>query len=118
MSYWLRVGHPAIRLEISLTAPTTSAKNNCILNARKILATTGAGVKVVKFLKDQAIFIQGVAVGAVFYIQKGKVGFTVASKFGKEATLGVFSEGEFFGEGSLAEQPLRSLCTAHHCAAS
>ena len=29
------------------------------------------------------------------------------SKTGKEATLGILSEGEFFGEGGLAGQPLR-----------
>jgi CRP/FNR family cyclic AMP-dependent transcriptional regulator len=43
----------------------------------------------------------------VFYIQTGKVRLTVVSKIGKEATLGILSEGEFFGEGGLAGQPLR-----------
>jgi CRP-like cAMP-binding protein len=43
----------------------------------------------------------------VFYIQKGKVRLTVVSAIGKEATLGILSEGDFFGEGALAGQPLR-----------
>ncbi len=38
---------------------------------------------------------------------KGKVRLTVVSKIGKEATLGILSEGGFFGEGCLAGQPLR-----------
>lgn len=37
----------------------------------------------------------------------GKVRLTVVSKTGKEATIGILSDGSFFGEGSLAGQPLR-----------
>jgi CRP/FNR family cyclic AMP-dependent transcriptional regulator len=39
--------------------------------------------------------------------QTGIVRLTVVSKTGKEATIGILSEGSFFGEGSLAGQPLR-----------
>jgi len=35
------------------------------------------------------------------------VRLTVVSKVGKEATIGIVSEGNFFGEGSLAGQLLR-----------
>ena len=35
----------------------------------------------------------------------------MVSKMGKEATIGVLSEGDFFGEGCLAGQPLR-MCSA------
>jgi CRP/FNR family transcriptional regulator, cyclic AMP receptor protein len=35
------------------------------------------------------------------------VRLTVVSKTGKEATIGVLSDGSFFGQGSLAGQPLR-----------
>ena len=86
---------------------TTTAKNDRDFNSRKILATIGKGVKVVTFLKEQAIFAQGDVAGAVFYIQEGKVRLTVVSKFGKEVTLSILSEGEFFGDGGLAGQPLR-----------
>jgi len=57
--------------------------------------------------KKQTIFSQGDAADAVFYIQEGKVRLTVVSKNGKEATLGILNEGEFFGEGGLAGQSLR-----------
>src|SRR6202162_674750 len=53
------------------------------------------------------IFAQGDGADAVFYIQKGKVRLTVVSKTGKEATIGIVNEGNFFGEGSLAGQVLR-----------
>jgi CRP-like cAMP-binding protein len=57
--------------------------------------------------KKQTIYAQGAACDAVFYIQTGSVRLTVVSAIGKEATLGILSEGEFFGEGGLAGQPLR-----------
>jgi CRP/FNR family transcriptional regulator, cyclic AMP receptor protein len=57
------------------------------------------------------IFAQGESSDAVFYIQKGKVKLTVVSKSGKEATIGILNEGDFFGEGCLAGQPLRR-CSA------
>jgi CRP-like cAMP-binding protein len=71
------------------------------------LATIGEGRKVVTFEKMQTIFSQGDAADAVFYIQSGKVKLTVVSKNGKEATIGILSEKDFFGEGCLAGQPLR-----------
>jgi CRP-like cAMP-binding protein len=43
----------------------------------------------------------------VFYIQSGKVKLTVVSNNGKEATIGILGERDFFGEGCLAGQPLR-----------
>jgi CRP-like cAMP-binding protein len=74
---------------------------------KEFLATIGEGRKVVVFPKKQTIFTQGDAADAVFYIQEGEVRLTVVSKTGKEATLGILREGDFFGEGSLAGQPLR-----------
>ena len=59
------------------------------------------------FPKKQAIFAQGDAADTIFYIQQGKVRLTVVSEVGKEATLGILGEGDFFGEGGLAGQPLR-----------
>ena len=71
------------------------------------LATIGEGRKVMSFPKKQTIFAQGDAADAVFYVQKGKVRLSVVSKAGKEATIGIVSEGSFFGEGALAGQVLR-----------
>ena len=67
--------------------------------------------------KKQTIFAQGDVADAVFYIQEGKVRLTVVSKTGKEATIGILSEGNFFGEGALAGQALRmgSAAAMTHC---
>ena len=59
------------------------------------------------FKKRQKIFAQGDIADAVFYVQTGKVKLTVVSKTGKEATVGILGDGDFFGEGSLAGQALR-----------
>ena len=88
-------------------APTVPANKKRDFDPRKFLATIGEGRKVVAFPKKHTIFAQGDAADAIFYIQEGKVRLTVVSKVGKEATLGILSEGEFFGEGGLAGQPLR-----------
>src|SRR3989442_11264245 len=74
---------------------------------KTFLTTIGNGRKMLAVPKKQMIFAQGDAADAVFYIQKGKVRLTVVSKVGKEATIGIVSEGNFFGEGSLAGQLLR-----------
>jgi CRP/FNR family cyclic AMP-dependent transcriptional regulator len=76
-------------------------------NPKSFLATIGDGRKKVAVRKKQTIFAQGDAADAVFYIQKGQVRLSVVSKDGKEATIAIVSEGNFFGEGSLAGQLLR-----------
>jgi CRP/FNR family cyclic AMP-dependent transcriptional regulator len=88
-------------------AATVLAKKKRDFDPKKFLATIGEGRKVVAFPKKQIIFTQGDAADSVFYIQAGKVRLTVISEIGKEATLGILSDGGFFGEGGLAGQPLR-----------
>ena len=90
-----------------MVPPTKTAKKRRDFDPSKFLATIGEGRKVVTVPKKQTIFAQGDAADAVFYIQEGKVRLTVVSKIGKEATLGILNDGEFFGEGGLAGQPLR-----------
>jgi len=63
----------------------------------------------VSFEKRTTIFSQGDSTDGLFFIQEGKVQLTVVSEAGKEATLGILSEGDFFGEGGLAGQHLRLL---------
>jgi CRP-like cAMP-binding protein len=94
-------------MRIQLVPPTLPAKKKVEFDPRKFLATIGEGRKVVSFPKKQTIFAQGDVADAVFFIQEGKIRLTVVSKVGKEATLGMLSEGAFFGEGSLAGQALR-----------
>ena len=84
-----------------------ATKKNSGFDAATFLATIGEGRKILSVPKKQMIFAQGDEADAVFYIQKGKVRLTVVSKIGKEATIAIVGEGNFFGEGSLAGQPLR-----------
>jgi CRP/FNR family cyclic AMP-dependent transcriptional regulator len=73
-----------------------SIKNKRAFDPDTFLATIGQGRTVVAFPERQTIFTQG-----------KEVRLTVVSERGKEATLGILSNGEFFGEGGLAGQPLR-----------
>jgi CRP/FNR family cyclic AMP-dependent transcriptional regulator len=74
---------------------------------KQFLATIGKGRRAVMFPRKRTIFAQGDSADAVFYIQQGKVRLTVVSQVGKEATIAILGEGDFFGEGALAGQPLR-----------
>src|ERR1700751_4271562 len=84
-----------------------AAKKNGGFDPDLFLATIGDGRKILTVLKKQTIFAQGDEADSVFYVQKGKVRLTVVSKIGKEATIAIVSEGNFFGEGALAGQLLR-----------
>src|SRR4030081_2979700 len=84
-----------------------AAKKNGGFDPNTFLATIGDGRKILAVTKKQTIFAQGDSADAVFYIQKGKVRLTVVSKIGKEATIAIVNQGNFFGEGSLAGQLLR-----------
>ncbi len=61
----------------------------------------------VSFQEKKTIFAQGDSRDGLFFVQSGKVQLSVVSENGREATLGILGEGDFFGEGGLAGQPLR-----------
>jgi CRP/FNR family cyclic AMP-dependent transcriptional regulator len=89
----------------------TTAKKISKFDPDTFLSTVNGGRKIEAFAKKQTIFAQGDSSNAVFYIKEGKVKLTVVSEIGKEATIGILSEGAFFGEGCLTGQRLR-LCSA------
>jgi CRP/FNR family cyclic AMP-dependent transcriptional regulator len=86
---------------------TVPSKKGRAFDPNHFLATIGEGRKHLAVSKKQSIFAQGDVADAVFYIQKGRVKLTVVSKTGREATIGILGEGNFFGEGALAGQALR-----------
>ena len=90
-----------------MMSSTAAARKNRDFDPNTFLAMIGDARKILAVPKKQTIFTQGDEADAVFYVQKGKVKLTVVSKTGKEATIGILSEGNFFGEGSLAGQALR-----------
>jgi CRP/FNR family cyclic AMP-dependent transcriptional regulator len=76
------------------------------------LGETGVGKSIERYARNQKIFSQGDIADAVLFIQKGKVKITVLSEHGKEAVVGIFAEGQFFGEGCLEGAKLRAA-TSH-----
>ena len=88
-----------------------AVKKRSRFNPQIFLSTINGGRKKLTLPQKQKVFSQGDSADSVFYIQKGKVKLTVLSKSGKEATIGVLNEGDFFGEGCLTGQPLR-MCSA------
>jgi CRP/FNR family cyclic AMP-dependent transcriptional regulator len=71
------------------------------------LAKVGKAKTVRDYRPKQVVFAQGDPADAVFYVQSGKVKLTVLSTHGKQAVIALLEEGDFFGEGCLASQPLR-----------
>jgi CRP/FNR family transcriptional regulator, cyclic AMP receptor protein len=83
-----------------------------VFDPKAFLGRIGAGRTVERYRKNQKIFSQGDIADTVFFIQRGKVKITVLSEHGKEAVVGIFGEGQFFGEGCLRGGELRSA-TSH-----
>ena len=99
--------NPISRRTRNSAPPRLTSKNGREFDVHAFLATIGEGRRAILFPKKQTIFAQGEPSDAVFYLQTGKVRLTVVSKTGKEVTIGILDEGNFFGEGSLAGQHLR-----------
>jgi CRP/FNR family cyclic AMP-dependent transcriptional regulator len=91
--------------------PVKAAKKRRKFDPQAFLSTIDDGRSIASFAKKQTIFAQGDLSDAVFYIQEGRVKLTVVATGGKEATIGILTQGDFFGEGCLVGQPLR-MCSA------
>jgi len=73
----------------------------------KAFAAKYGGLTIINYQANTIVFAQGDAADCVFYIQQGKVKFSVVSEQGKEAVIAVLETGDLCGEGCLAVQPLR-----------
>jgi CRP/FNR family cyclic AMP-dependent transcriptional regulator len=76
------------------------------------LKTEGEGRKIVRIKAKHAIFSQGAAADAVFYLQAGRAKMTIVSKRGKEATITLLAAGDFIGEESLTAPGATRAATA------
>ena len=92
--------------------PTFWSEQN---DACKLIAQTGAGRSTADYECNQTIFTQGEVAESVFFIQQGRVKVTVTSDDGKDAVVGILVEGQFFGEGCLHGQVLRTATTKALC---
>jgi CRP/FNR family transcriptional regulator, cyclic AMP receptor protein len=92
------------------TAPAdrfvAASKGGLKFDPNTLLSMVGGGTSR-ECRKKQIVFAQGAPANEMFYIQKGRVKLSVVSEQGKEAVIAIRGEGEFFGEGCLAGQPLR-----------
>ena len=96
---------------------TPSKRKKPAFDPKLFLANIGRGRKSVSYQKGATVFAQGDSCDAIFYILSGKIKLTVVSKTGKEATIAILGDGDFFGEDSLARQRLRmaSVTTLSNC---
>jgi CRP/FNR family cyclic AMP-dependent transcriptional regulator len=77
-------------------------------DARTFLDSAGLERTVVSYAKGERVYSQGQACDAVMYLQAGEVTLSVLSKRGKEAIVAVVGPSNFFGEGGLSGQRLRT----------
>src|SRR5579864_8977111 len=87
-----------------MTNEITTKRKKRDFSPHAFLSTTGRGRDMLSYEKKDIIFAQGDKTGGLFFVQRGKVRLIVVSEAGKEATIGILGEGDFFGEGGLAGQ--------------
>jgi CRP/FNR family transcriptional regulator, cyclic AMP receptor protein len=87
---------------------TIKSRKKLPFDVETYLSTAGIARKVVNYRKGQVIYSQGEASRSVLYLQQGGVKLTITSSRGKEAIIALFYPGDFFGEGCIAGQPLRT----------
>jgi CRP/FNR family cyclic AMP-dependent transcriptional regulator len=84
------------------------SKHKGAFDAQAFLHSAGAARKIVEYLGGEVIFNQGDACENISYIHKGGVKLSVLSKTGREAVVAMLGPGDFFGEGCLTGQPVRT----------
>ena len=97
-------------MPIQLASTQSSVRPRTILQPDPLacLVTCGIGRRVARYSKNEVIFAQATSADALFYIVEGAVILRVVSSGGKEAIVGILGTGEFFGEGCLRGQTLRT----------
>lgn len=73
-----------------------------------LLTGVSKGKTLMKCEKSHAIFMQGLPADSVYFLLQGKVELAVTSQDGKGAIVATVTSGEFFGEGCLAGQLVRT----------
>jgi CRP-like cAMP-binding protein len=91
---------------VTISPPIQASKGG--FDPRAFLSLAEAGKTIEKYVKNDKIFSQGEVADTVFFIQEGRVKITVLSEHGKEAVVGIFSAGQFFGEACLDGAELRT----------
>jgi CRP/FNR family cyclic AMP-dependent transcriptional regulator len=87
--------------------PVVLPRQGASFDVQAFLDSAGAARKILTYKRSDAVFSQGDPCVSVMYLQHGRVKLSVLSHTGKEAVVAVLSPGDFFGEGALADQPVR-----------
>jgi CRP/FNR family transcriptional regulator, cyclic AMP receptor protein len=86
--------------------PSGSAAQK-VLDFSTALNGRGAGQSRLHFKSGEAIYSQGAASDAVFYLESGQIKIAHVSRQGKEVVLALRGAHEFFGEGCLLPRQRR-----------
>jgi CRP/FNR family cyclic AMP-dependent transcriptional regulator len=78
---------------------------------RPFLNSPGMPGAAVDYRPTETVYSQGDPSDAVLYIERGSVKLTVLARNGKEAVVGILTDGDFFGEEALSGRRAR-LATA------
>jgi CRP/FNR family cyclic AMP-dependent transcriptional regulator len=78
------------------------------LNSPDGLLEDSEGKSIRAYRENQTIFVQDEVATTVFYLQRGRVKVIARSKQGKDAVVGIFAPGQFFGESCLTDHPNRA----------
>jgi CRP/FNR family cyclic AMP-dependent transcriptional regulator len=62
----------------------------------------------IDYARGDMVFAQGDQCDSVMYVENGGVKLSVISETGREAVVALLGHGDFFGEGCLAGQPIRT----------
>jgi CRP/FNR family transcriptional regulator, cyclic AMP receptor protein len=90
----------------------TTENSNSGFDPAAFLASAGLGRRIVELKEKENFFSQGDPADSVFYLQRGRAKLTVVSQAGKEATISLFTVGNFVGEEALASIPGLRMSTA------
>jgi CRP-like cAMP-binding protein len=77
----------------------TASKVPC--DPEAFLGKAGPGIVLERFQANRQIFAQGEPADSIGYVRKGRVKATTLSNRGKEGIIGIFRNGQFFGEACL-----------------
>src|SRR5689334_13923849 len=78
-----------------------AGKRTLRFTPRAFLKKVGGERSTREYRNNEAIFTQGDAANAVFYVEDGHVKQTARSARGKKAVIAIYRKGEVFGESCL-----------------
>src|SRR6202521_1505924 len=95
-------------MEAMANSNKKKSNNRQILSAQAFLDSACVARRVIQLEGLEQAYAQDDPATSVMYIQEGKVKLSVVNEAGKEAIVAILGPGDFFGEGCLAGQSVRT----------